>query len=219
MQKQVRADSNAKVYGAIAHPVTEGPQRKGIRWPQAAFLSSSQTNPLTSFHLHQWHVSFCALLECLPQNSSRPRMKIILPLYFRRLGQQHFPVIVILKIQKVEGFWPSSSCFPRCPGWYRAERSTGLTQRELAKVSAVHLAEVLAVRSSPGLTHPCHLKVCLRGGCVCQPAACGGSVRGGGRGEEHVLGQSEYQQDLPWIPSCPPPRERNVKSGRVKQWS
>jgi len=43
------------------------------------------------------------------------------------------------------------------------ERSTGLTQRELAKVSAVHLVEALAIRSSHRLAHPCRLEVCLRG--------------------------------------------------------
>lgn len=59
MRKQVRADSNAKVYGATAHPVTEDPQREGIRWPQATSLSSGQTNP-ASFHLSEQHISLCA---------------------------------------------------------------------------------------------------------------------------------------------------------------
>lgn len=72
----------------------------------------------SSFHLCHQHISLCAFFKCLPQNSSRKRIKIILSLYFRRLGQLHFPVIVILKNKKVQRFWPSSSCFLRCPGWY-----------------------------------------------------------------------------------------------------
>lgn len=184
--------------------MTEGPQRKGIRWPQAASLSSSKTSSSTSFHLHQRHISLCALLERLPQNIPRLRIKIVLSFYFRRLGQQHFPVIVvivILKIQKVQGFWPSSSCSPAAWAGTEWRGALGSHQASWQKFW-------LSIHSSPVLAHLCHLEVCLRGGCVGQPAACGGNVRGGGRGEEHVLGQLERQQDLPWIPSCPPPRER-----------